>query len=66
MQSVSRKGYRLWFVAAGLFAVAAVRDAFFPHFFSLGNGDASGSAGLAVVFFIIAMGLRTRSRGAAS
>lgn len=56
-----RTPYRLWFVAAGLFAVAALRDAFFPTFFSLGNGHPVGNAALAVIFAI--MGAGTKNRG---
>ena len=45
----------LWFVAAALFAVAAVRDAFVPHFIAAGNGHPITNAALAVFFGILAV-----------
>ena len=45
----------LWFVAAALFAFAAVRDAFFPHFIASGNGHPVANAAFAVFFGIVAV-----------
>jgi hypothetical protein len=52
----------LYFIAGGLFAVAAIRDAFFPHFFSLGDGNPAISAALAVVFIGLGLMIRNAAR----
>jgi hypothetical protein len=50
----TRRRSILFLMAGGLFAVAAVRDAFFPHFFARGVGHPAINAALA--FFFIAFG----------
>ena len=45
----------LWLLAAALFALAAVRDAFFPHFIASSTGHPATNAALAVFFVIIAV-----------
>jgi len=56
----------LFLIVAGLFALAAVRDAFFPHFFALGDGHPIGNAALAVCFMIFGVRAFSRSHPAAS
>ena len=44
----------LFLIAGGLFALAAIRDAFFPHFFAVDVGHPTSNAALA--FFFMAIG----------
>ena len=56
-----RRAPFLFIVAGALFALGAVRDAFFPHFFTTQERNPAGGAGIAVVFLAIgAAQLRNR------
>jgi hypothetical protein len=52
----------LFWVAGVLFAIAAARDAFMPHFFAHGNGSPAANTVLAVVFLVIAARLSSANR----
>jgi hypothetical protein len=51
-----------FFIVAGLFGLAAVRDAFFPHFFSLGQGHAVTYAAIAFLFVVLGFMKRDGAR----